>query len=48
MDIVNDGHTAMITAKYTENKGPMLTGKLLNNQKYVFEQLHFHWGSENE
>lgn len=40
--IVNDGHTAKVTFenRYVQ---PHLTGGLLKD-RYIFEQMHFHWG----
>lgn len=27
---------------------PTITGSALNNQMYYFEQVHFHWGDDND
>lgn len=40
--IENDGHTAKITFQ-DDRMRPQLAGGLLVD-RYVFEQMHFHWG----
>ncbi|XP_055326234.1 carbonic anhydrase 7-like, partial [Sitodiplosis mosellana] len=43
--IENDGHTAKVTFE-NRRVQPHLTGGLLDG-RYIFEQMHFHWG-END
>lgn len=40
--IENDGHTAKVTFK-NRHVQPHLTVGLLKD-RYIFEQMHFHWG----
>ncbi|CAL1296585.1 unnamed protein product [Larinioides sclopetarius] len=40
-DILNDGHTVMITPRDNVRRGITIQGK-----DYNLQQLHFHWGSE--
>jgi len=47
--IVNNGHSAQLTLNIPEDQQkPYITGSALNNEKYIFEQLHFHWSGERE
>ncbi|XP_077273887.1 carbonic anhydrase 2 isoform X2 [Temnothorax americanus] len=43
--VTNTGHTVML--KTNESKAAMLSGGPLENNIYVFEQLHFHWGQND-
>ncbi|KAK9882182.1 hypothetical protein WA026_019696 [Henosepilachna vigintioctopunctata] len=45
MKITNTGHTLILSAKYKEERPYISDGPLLG--KYVFSQLHFHWGCNN-
>ncbi|XP_071051534.1 carbonic anhydrase 1-like isoform X2 [Onthophagus taurus] len=43
--IVNNGYTATIT--FQNRALPQLIGGPLHNDKFVFEQLHFHWSDDD-
>ncbi|XP_071561953.1 carbonic anhydrase 1 [Temnothorax nylanderi] len=43
--VTNTGHTVML--KTNESKAAMLSGGPLEDNIYVFEQLHFHWGQND-
>ncbi|XP_045483840.1 carbonic anhydrase 2-like [Harmonia axyridis] len=45
MKITNTGHTLILSAKYYEERPYIANGPLIG--KYVFSQLHFHWGCNN-
>uniref|UniRef100_A0A1B6CEM1 Alpha-carbonic anhydrase domain-containing protein n=3 Tax=Clastoptera arizonana TaxID=38151 RepID=A0A1B6CEM1_9HEMI len=47
MKLTNSGHTVVLSGKWNCPRPHLSGGPLLNN--YVFSQLHFHWGiDENE
>ncbi|KFB38203.1 AGAP013402-PA-like protein [Anopheles sinensis] len=47
--VTNNGHTAQYTFDWSkDSERPRLTGGPLGQDPYVFEQLHFHWGAEND
>lgn len=43
--IENDGHTAKVTFKDRKVQ-PHLSGGILK-ERYIFEQMHFHWGESD-
>jgi len=43
--LTNNGHTAMMTTNATTL--PTISGGPLGNSKYIFSQLHFHWGKDD-
>lgn len=45
--ILNNGASAMITFSDRSFR-PFIIGGPLENDKYLFEQLHFHWGVEDD
>ncbi|XP_044735898.1 carbonic anhydrase 2-like [Chrysoperla carnea] len=46
LKITNTGHTLILSGKW-EGEGPYLAGGNLHG-KYVFSQLHFHWGKSSD
>ncbi|KAK7868486.1 hypothetical protein R5R35_001897 [Gryllus longicercus] len=45
MKVTNSGHTVVLSAKWKENKPFIISGPLPD--KYIFSQMHFHWGSND-
>lgn len=41
-EMINTGSSAMITLP-NRNKKPYIIGGPLKGEKYIFEQIHFHW-----
>jgi Eukaryotic-type carbonic anhydrase len=41
-EMINTGTSAMIMLP-NRNRKPYITGGPLKDQKFIFEQLHFHW-----
>uniref|UniRef100_A0A182JHT2 Carbonic anhydrase n=1 Tax=Anopheles atroparvus TaxID=41427 RepID=A0A182JHT2_ANOAO len=47
--VTNNGHTVQYTFDWSKaSERPQLVGGPLGQDPYVFEQLHFHWGAEND
>ncbi|XP_058462939.1 carbonic anhydrase 1-like [Malaya genurostris] len=42
--LTNTGDTVILTAKYADGEHPVLKGGSLDG-RYVFAQIHFHWGN---
>jgi len=47
-NLTNNGHTVQVSLQDDLTSTCLLDGSLLNNQPYVFSQLHFHWGSSDD
>ncbi|KAG8035753.1 hypothetical protein G9C98_001409 [Cotesia typhae] len=47
MIIVNNGHTLELRGQWPDNEIPFISGGPLQSQ-YIFHQLHFHWGINNQ
>lgn len=45
-EMINTGTSAMITLP-NRNKKPFIVGGPLKDQKFIFEQIHFHWVSSH-
>ena len=45
--LYNSGHTAYVYMNDEAENRPYMKGGPLLDDKYIFEQLHFHWGSED-
>lgn len=41
-ELINTGTSAMITLP-NRNRKPYITGGPLGDQKFIFEQIHWHW-----
>lgn len=46
--IQNTGHSAMITFAKREQRPYIKGGPLQPLEKYIFEQIHFHWAAEDD
>ncbi|XP_040574562.1 carbonic anhydrase 1 [Lepeophtheirus salmonis] len=46
-DILNNGHTVILTLKNGTSRIPHITGEQLPKSVFQFSQLHFHWGKNN-
>ncbi|XP_055596975.1 carbonic anhydrase 1-like [Uranotaenia lowii] len=42
--VTNTGQTVILSAKYEDEEHPFLRGAFLE-ERYIFAQLHFHWGN---
>ncbi|KAG5677935.1 hypothetical protein PVAND_007649 [Polypedilum vanderplanki] len=45
--VTNNGHTVMFTVKTAKGSEPTIDGGPFKTGKYVFSQLHFHWGDND-
>lgn len=44
--VENNGHTLQLGIKSNDNR-PYMMGSAVDNQKWIFQQMHFHWGDTN-
>lgn len=45
VEVVNDGFT--LEAKYVGGSRPSITGSAANGDVFLFDEIHFHWGSSD-
>lgn len=46
--VQNTGHSAMVTFSRRPEQPYIIGGPLAAHEKYIFEQLHFHWADTDE
>lgn len=46
--VQNTGYSAMVTFSKRPEQPYIIGGPLPSNEKYIFEQIHFHWADTDE